>query len=330
VTGGRDLVENSLSGRVIARLKREWGKRSFDRAARGILTTRPLHLRGDSPLFLSMICHPDVTAYLLAIKSLYVGVGQGRVVIINDGSLTSDDVAILHRHIPGIEKLDIATISTGACPRRGTWERLVKIVELSAGNYVIQADADILVSAPIPEVIQCWRDNRSFLLGTDVGQQVSPAPNTARMVQGWIKTYDRNPISIGVQAEALLDTLPDAAHKSYVHASSGFAGFARGVFAVADLERFSAHMSGILGVERWSRWGTEQIGSNYILANAPEAAVLPFPRYACFEPHLEKGEYALLHFIGAYRYRSGVYRQRAAEFISYYERQRGDLANAVG
>jgi hypothetical protein len=311
---------NSLSARALTRLKRSWGKRSFDRVAEGILGTAPLHLQGDSPLFLSMVCHRDLAPYLMAIKSLYTGVGNGRAAVINDGSLTSGDLAILYHHVPGIEVLDITDIETAACPRGGTWERLVKIIERSNEDYVIQVDADTLVSAAIPEVIECWRDNRSFLLGTGSGQAISPAPDTARMVQDWIKTNGWTEPPVGTEAEASLDKLPDAAQRSYVHASSGFAGFARGAFCMAELARFSMYMSEMLGLQRWNEWGSEQIASNYVLANAPRATVLPFSRYACFEPHLKRGEHAFLHFIGTYRYHDGVYQRRAAEFISRYDR----------
>jgi hypothetical protein len=312
-------MANLLSARAWGRLKRSSGERSFARAAGRILKTAPLHPRGDSPLFLSMVCHRDLTTYLAAIKSLYAAVGGGRAAIIDDGSLTSGDLAVLRYHIAGIEVIDIAAVETAPCPRGGTWERLVKIVERSNEDYVIQVDADTLVSAAIPEVVQCWRDNRSFLLGTGSGRVVAPAPDTARMVRGWIETHRWTELSVGVAAEASLDKLPDAAQKSYVHASSGFAGFARGAFSVADLARFSGWMTDMLGGQRWSEWGSEQIASNYILANAPEATVLPFPRYACFEPHLEPGDHAFLHFIGAYRYDGGVYRRRVAEFISRYD-----------
>lgn len=294
--------------------------RLFDREAAAIVRTRPLAMRDNSPLFLSMIRHSDVTAYLLAIKSLYSGVGQGQVTIINDGSLTSGDLVLLRHHVPGIEVLDISAIRTGSCPRGGTWERLVKIVELSSENYVIQVDADILVCAAIPEVIDCWRENRSFLLGTGAGRTVVTAEATAAMVRGWIATHGWTALTVGVAAEAALDTLPDAAEKFYVHASSGFAGFAKGVFATAELEWFSAHMSATLGNGQWSEWGSEQIASNFILANAPGATVLPFPRYACFEPGLRTDEHALLHFIGTYRYDDGVYRRRAVDFIDCYHR----------
>jgi len=313
-------MSHSLAPRALAGLKRSWGKHSFDRVAAGVLRTAPLRPQGDAPLFLSMVCHRDLATYLLAIKSLYDGIGHGRTTIINDGSLTLDDLAILHHHIPGLEVLDISAIETAACPRGGTWERLVKIVERAGKDYVIQFDADTLVSAAIPEVVQCWRDNRSFLLGTGSGRAVAPAPDTARMVQGWIKANGWTELPVGTAAEASLDRLPNAAQRSYVHASSGFAGFARGAFCMADLEWFSTRMSEMLGLQCWSEWGSEQIASNYILANAEGAAVLPFPRYACFEPHLKHGDHAFLHFIGAYRYNDGVYRRRAAEFISRYNR----------
>ena len=312
--------------RAITRVKRSLDKRAFDRIARRVLYTSPLRPRGDSPLFLSMLPRRDLIPYLLAIKSLYLRIGCGRVVVINevsehgDNTLVANDIAILSHHIPGIEIVDIAAIPTGSCPRGGTWERLVKAVELSGENYVIQVDADTLVFADIPEVVECWKANRSFLLGTGSGRTISPAPGIARMVRGWIEENGWTRPVIGVSAEALLDKLPRAAQKFYVHASSGFAGFARGAFQMVDLECFSNHMSELLGA-RWSgEWGSEQVGSNYILANAPGASVLPFPRYACFEPHLQLGDHAFLHFLGIYRYDGGVYRRRAHDFMADYDR----------
>lgn len=310
-----------LLGRISGQLAREWGQRTFLYVAKRILATPPVRLQGDGLILLSMLCHRDVIAYLVAIKSLYIRLQQGRVIVINDGSLTESDFNTLESHIPGIEFLDIASISTAGCPRGGTWERLVKIVELSADSYVIQMDADILTSASIPEVVQSFRDNRSFLLGSGAGETLSSALDNAIMVQGWIQKYRWDPVTVGVQAEASLDQLPDAAHKRYVHASSGFAGFERGGFEIADLEQFSLKMSNILGRERWSQLGTEQIASNYILANAPNPTVLPFPKYACFEPPLYETDNALLHFIGTYRYKSGTYRRLTAAFIDDYRRQ---------
>jgi hypothetical protein len=69
--------------------------------------------------------------------------------------------------------------------------------------------------------------------------------------------------------------------------------------------------------------GNQQIAFNYMLANAPGATVLPFPRYACFEPGVKGGEHMLLQFIGTYRYDDGAYRRLAIEFIDRYSRLPG-------
>ena len=294
-------MASSLPARAIGRLRRSWNKALFDKAATEVLGTAPLEVKGHSPIFLSMVCHRDVAPYLVAIKSLYCRVGHGRVTIIDDGSLTEEDLATLHRHIPGLEVIDIGLIETSPCPRGGTWERLVKIIELSRDSYVIQLDADTLVSGPISEVVTCLDQNRSFLLGTDAGQTTQSARQTALMVQGWIKKYGWTRPSVVVESEAILDRLSGAEDRLYVHASSGFAGFSRSAFSLGDLQNFSMEMCELLGEERWKLWGTEQISSNYMLANAPGAAVLPFPRYACFEPHLKSADFAFLHFIGTYR-----------------------------
>jgi hypothetical protein len=308
-------MSENLITRAVARINRGWAKYLFDRTAARVLDTSPLSVGGDSPVFLSQLCQRDVAPYLLAIKSLYRAIGQGRVIIINDGSLTRDDISILQRHIPGLELIEIATIDTRGCPRGGTWERLVKIIELSQEHYVIQADADTLVTGPIPEVIQAWRSNKSFLLGTDCGQEIASAADTARVAQGWVQNFGWD--TVGVLAEALLDRLPVIVPANYVHASSGFGGFAKGGFRLSDLQTFSDWMRGKLGAS-WDRLGTEQIASNYMLANAPNAIVLPFERYACFEPHIAPQNRPFLHFIGTYRYGDGIYRQRARQFLKQY------------
>lgn len=289
----------------------------FDRVAAKVRKTPPLGMAGNSPIFLSMVCKRDVNAYLLAIKSLYSAVGGGRIVMISDGSLDTEDLRTLQFHLPICEVIDINSIDTGRCPRGGTWERLTKIIDLTADDYVIQMDADTLVSGSIHEVVEAYNSNKSFLLGTDIGQSVAPAAQVASLMKELIEKHGWTNLSVGVLAESALDTLPNVDRRRYVHASSGFAGFARGAFRFADLEEFSSLMRERLG-PHWDEWGSEQIASNYMLANAPDAIVLPFSRYACFEPHLPPGERPFLHFIGSYRFNDGVYRKQAQTFLSQY------------
>ncbi len=297
------------------RYNRTIGKRRFEATAKGVAATPALMMRDCALLYVSMLCHRDVHPYLLAIKSLYVRIGMGRVLIVDDGSLLPQDMDLLRHHIPLIEFVHIQTIDTGRCPRGGTWERLVKILELTASNFVIQVDADTLTSGPVPEVTQYFQENRSFLLGTRASQQISTAPEVAKMVRGWIDANHWTSYSVGVAAEGAIDTLAHAHRFHYAHASSGFAGFARGAFDFAMLEDFSIHMRERLGA-RWDEWGTEQIASNFMIANAPNATVLPFDRYACFEPHIPVAGRPFLHFIGAYRYNDGLYRKRAQAFLN--------------
>lgn len=286
-------------------------RRAFDAAAPGILQTPPLQMHDSGLLFVSMACHADVARYLLALKSLYRFVQTGAALIINDGTLTDDDCAILRHHVPLLRFVHINTITTDPCPRGGMWERLLHIIDLTATHYVIQIDADTLTQAPVPELVAAWEQNRSWLLGTDVGQEVKPAAEVAAMVRTW----PEKPDNICMTAEIAVGETPEFANTGYVHASAGFAGFARGAFARGPVEAFSQRMQGVVG-RRWADWGTEQVASNWVIANAPDALVLPFDRYACFEPWVDPKTRAFLHFIGTYRYDSGVYERMARGVIA--------------
>lgn len=297
---------------IVARLKRELGRRRLAGVVDGILSTEPLNMVGESPVYVSLLCRKDVPSYLLALKSLYTRIRRGRVVVIDDGSLRPKEHDCLAYHIPGIEIVPLSSIEMTGLPRGGCWERLVKIVQLSTEGYVIQVDADTIVVDDIIEVERCFIKNRPFLLGTGSGKVVGTAAGTAHMVQGWINSSCKDDLSFTVEAEAALIRLPEAQKRRYVHASAGFGGFSRDAFKMDDLLWFSSQMSSILGSQRWAQWGSEQIASNFLLANAPHAEVLPFPRYACFEPNLPVGERAFLHFIGTHRYERGEYRRQAA------------------
>lgn len=73
-------------------------------------------------------------------------------------------------------------------------------------------------------------------------------------------------------------------------------------------------MSALLGA-RWSEWGTEQVSSNYVVANSPDARVLPYPKYACFDLDMDPERSAFLHFIGTHRFERGVYAALANRVI---------------
>jgi hypothetical protein len=287
------------------RLSRGAGRLMFNAFARDVLATRPLSMVPAPLVLLSQVCHRDLLPYLVAVKSLYRRLGEGEVVVVDDGTLDEADKAHILWHLPLSSIVPLAAIDTGRCPRGGTWERLLAIVDRSAEAYVIQVDSDTVTAGAIPEVVAAYRANRSFTLGTDIGQAAVPVAE--------IKTFPHD--SICCLAERMLSKLPEAGRLRYVHGSSGFAGFARGAFSRGAVEAFSDAMRGLLG-DRWDEWGSEQVASNFLVANAPDAVVLPYRRYACFEPWLDRNPRAFLHFYGTYRYKGGIYAAAARQAIS--------------
>ena len=63
--------------------------------------------------------------YLVAVKSFHAQLAIGRVVILDDGTLTAADRAVLAHHLGNPSILPIDAVKTGACPTGGTWERLL-------------------------------------------------------------------------------------------------------------------------------------------------------------------------------------------------------------
>ena len=161
--------------------------RRFQRAqnnarSRGILKTAPLQIRDNGVKILSMVCHRDIVMYLVAAKSLYQRLGFGSFIVVDDGSLTADDRQILTRHLnPQIIHIDV--ISTAGCPKGGTWERLLKILDFTDASYVIQLDADTLTLGPIEDVRRCVQENVSFtqVLSRTLGTPADPPEVVVRV-----------------------------------------------------------------------------------------------------------------------------------------------------
>jgi hypothetical protein len=69
-------------------------------------------------------------------------------------------------------------------------------------------------------------------------------------------------------------------------------------------------MERALGV-KWTEWGSEQVGSNFVVANAPDAIVLSAPRYLNYPGGAVPSATSFLHFIGPSRFSNGTYRKSA-------------------
>lgn len=281
----------------------------FDWQCRGILATPPLRPRPAPIRIVSMVRTEHLRMYLLAIKSFYRHLPGGAVTVLDDGSLTEADKAVLGRHVEGIGITRLADIPTAPCPRGGCWERLLHILDLSAESYVVQLDSDVLTSGPIPDVLAAIGANACFTLNSGAGMGIESLEEAAARVAGL------DPKHLQTRIEQLLPELPpEVGGRRYVRGSAGFAGFARGLLARAEAERFSVAMQARLG-ERWAEWGTEQVTSSYLIANAPGGAVLSWPTHACFEPSVDPARASLLHFVGSWRFDRGVYAAKARQVI---------------
>ena len=290
-------------------LRRRLGRMALERASRAIFAAPPLALRPGPVRVVSMVSTHDVPMYLVAIRSLYRFLPGGGITVLDDGTLTAADRAAITRALGAPDFARIADIPTGACPRGGCWERLLHVLDASADSYVIQMDSDVLTFGPVPEVVAAIEANAAFTLNSEPRFDIVPVEQAAAQVS------HHDPRHLQFLAEQTLPSLPPGLGRLYVRGSAGFAGFARGGATRATAEAFSAAMAGRLGA-RWSEWGTEQVASNYIVANSPGGHVLPWDRYRCYYDEGLPPNAALAHFIGTWRFEGGVYLARTRQVLA--------------
>lgn len=290
------------------RMQRWW----FDRAIRDVLAIPPVAPSADprAPLVLSQLQHKDVHMYLAAIKSFARQVPIGEVHVIDDGSLTDDDRNLLARHVPNIHFHPLSDYRSEGLPRGGCWERLIAIAHLSETRYVIQLDADTLTLAPVDEVVRAAESGFSFSIGTWDNQTIESAIERARTAQTHLGQKN---VHVQLLAEANFDRFEQASSLLYVRGCAGFSGFSAGPGKLDLMHDLSAQMHALIGA-RWMEWGSEQVMSNLVVANQPNAIVLPHPDYADCEK-MQPGKTRFVHFIGTCRFRQGVYAERVRQTL---------------
>jgi len=252
--------------------------------------------------------------YLIAIKSIYRFLDAGRIVVLDDGSLTAKDRRLIFRHLPSVRVTHIREVPRANTPAGGTWERLLTIADLVQDSYVIQIDSDSLTAHAIPEVLNYVAENSSFtLLGAGSFPDIEP------MLEACSRAKRKGGVSMEPQAisERLLDQFPKCTEHYYVRGCSGFAGFGRGSFTRGDIERFSKNMEAICGRKKWHEWGSEQVTSNLIVANSANARVLQHPKYTSYYalPVVDYAQSSFIHFMGTHRFENVCYANLARRVI---------------
>ena len=296
----------------------------YNHLCRRIFSTPPVCASDDGVIIFSMIGTEVMIPYMVAAKSLHHHLRRGRFVILDDGTLTELDRSLLRRHLDDPDILSIRDVDVGPCPHGGTWERLLTILDMAADNYVIQLDSDTVTTGPIPHVEAAIAANASFtLLGAETGIEsiVDVREFEQRFfAEGSPREEDRTGHIQGA-TEAMLTRLDIAGleHPRYVRGCSGFAGFARGQNR-ALATAFSQAMSAMLGQTRWHEWGTEQVTSNFVVANDANARALPADLYANYWGEPVEEDVRFLHFIGTYRWHKFIYLRRSLAAIGSLDR----------
>lgn len=286
----------------------------FNRSVHGILKTKPAKTSiSNAFVLLTQLQHKDVLLAIIAFKSFITRIPVGAIYILNDGSLTAQDMDLLRQHFPNTQFLKMKDAYSAHCPKGGCWERLLSISNLVKDHYVIQMDSDTLTLDDIPEIAECIKSNQSFVIGTWDKQELESMPFRQDKASALIGKTEDHP-HIQLSAEASFNQLDEFESLKYVRGCAGFSGFAKGSFDRTFVERISAQMTHALG-DRWREWGSEQVMSNIVVANSPSVRVLPHPKY-CDCTKIKQGETVFIHFIGSCRFTQGVYARLARRVIA--------------
>lgn len=285
--------------RLKDRLRRQW----FASQCKDILNTPPVALSNDSNLaVLSQLQHKDVLMFLLALKSFAREVPIGQVYLLNDGSLTTEDIALIRKHVPKLAVFELMDFQGSLCPRGGCWERLLAIAEAVKEHYVIQLDSDTLTIGAMPELIENVKQDTAFTIGTWDNQEIET------MNERCATAKSRNPgpdSHVQLVAEAHFDKLKKFDSLRYVRGCAGFAGFPQHSFTRDFVEEISSEMHAAIGT-KWGEWGSEQVMSNIVVANIANATVLPHPKYSDCQK-MKLPQTVFIHFIGSCRFIHGTY-----------------------
>lgn len=303
---------------MLSRLSKLYRRHQFKQVAHQVRQTPPSVLNPEHDLVIvSLLYHDAMDMSLLALKSFIKKLPYGRVEVLDDGSLTQEDYALLYAHIPDCTIVKIADVDTKGLPTGGCWERLIHILELSKSAYVVQVDTDTLTIGNLNEVYEHWQNQTGFSIGGPQWPERVNLNYLHDIVASWKSDH------IQSKAEQNLVKVESLKLESYLRGCAAFAGFPKGLFNFEDLINFSLEMEKMLGKEKWHSWGSEQFASNVMLSTIPNSEVLPWPKYQNYKQptsvHAQDdtilGAISVFHFIGTYRFDNGLYSRLAKHVL---------------
>jgi hypothetical protein len=286
------------------RSKREEGR--HNEAILGILETPPIQPKNDGLVIFSMIGTAVMLPYLVAVKSLWHQLQRGRIAILDDGTLTAQDRAILAQHCGDPQIFRMQDIPMGDFPNGGSWERLLTILDHRAGEYWLQLDSGAVTLGFLPEVERAISANRSFILLAD-----DNAPGEPLELSNFAQAN-------GI--ESALGRMAPGLGWKYVRGSSGFAGFAAGNAGRELASAFLARMKNLIANDEASLRGAEHVAASFLIANEGSPVCLPRENYGIYTGVRPSDACRLVHFTGAHRHENGGFIEASQRAIGQISR----------
>ena len=257
----------------------------------------------------TLLCDSDVNMYLLSVTSFCRFIKPQRIIVVSD-RLSQESRDALKKCIPEIVIVSAEDYREPGLPIGGCWERFTYIIRNVGSQYMVQLDADLLTLRRPEEVIDAIKQNVSFSLTTKLGFEKMTFVNASYLV------WERTSKHIQNEAEKVLKECKNAESRLYIRACAGFAGYAKASFNIDTVKEFSSEIESKLGHDKWSEWGSEQVTSNYIIANSKGSIILPYEYYPFYEPGIDENTVKLFHFIGTHRFKRGRYLALARQLIN--------------
>ena len=281
-------------------------------AIAAILDTPPIAPRTDGMVLFATIGTADLLQFLVAVKSLHHQLDRGRVVLLDDGTLTGEDRALLAHHCGDPEILGLGDADMAGFPRGRDWEGLLTILDRRKGEYWIRLDSHTVTLGPVPDIAQALASNASFTLAG-----AAEAASQPRLLGDFARRhYPDGPQSgsIAVQMESRLGLLskPD---RRYARSGTGIAGFAAGGPGRRFARAFLVQMSAMLGEEALSLPGAEQVTASFQIASEPRSVMLPSDHYCNHAPQSRQPGARFIHFAGPDHYEDGAYTSTSRRVI---------------
>lgn len=295
---------------MLFNMRRELNRKLFNFMTASVRNKLNIKIDVDSNfVILTQLCSSDINMYLVAMASFCKFLKPKSVLVVAD-RLSVDEIVLLKSCVEGLTIIPIAEAACPGLPKGGCWERIVTIHRLLSDNYVVQLDADTVTLKYPHEVVAAINENISFTLATKMGYEKWTLAQTSE------KISDINGDHVQLLAEKSFTKMADADTRLYVRGCAGFAGYGKGSATLDSLINFSSEIEGLIGKSSWHQWGSEQVASNYVIANVPGSVILPFNEYPYYEVGLNADAPKFLHFIGGSRYKRGVYMMLSRKIIS--------------